>query len=74
MAVSSSHGGDFKVDKLIRVLFIFQHVPAIFHFSLILIIYEFPDLQVWVHRHELTPKDETVQRSGWTCHAVGSYK
>ncbi|XP_047981141.1 WD repeat-containing protein 75 [Salvia hispanica] len=41
MAVSSSHGGDFKV---------------------------------WVHRHELTPKDETVQRSGWTCHAVGSYK
>ncbi|KAG6407349.1 hypothetical protein SASPL_130338 [Salvia splendens] len=41
MAVSSSHGGDFKV---------------------------------WVHRHELTPKDETVQRSGWKCHAVGSYK
>ncbi|XP_057765313.1 uncharacterized protein LOC130986058 [Salvia miltiorrhiza] len=32
------------------------------------------DFKVWVHRHEFTPKDETVQRSSWTCHAVGSYK
>ncbi|KAL7130641.1 hypothetical protein ABFS83_13G148500 [Erythranthe nasuta] len=38
MAVSSSHGGDFKV---------------------------------WVRRQEIHPKD---QNTGWTCHAVGSYK
>ncbi|KAK9278903.1 hypothetical protein L1049_028484 [Liquidambar formosana] len=41
MAVSSSHGGDFKI---------------------------------WVCNHGIQQKDQMLQNSGWTCHAVGSYK
>lgn len=41
MAVSSSHGGDFKI---------------------------------WARDHGIQQKDQMVQSSGWTCHAVGSYK
>ncbi|KAK6149498.1 hypothetical protein DH2020_017023 [Rehmannia glutinosa] len=32
------------------------------------------DFKVWVHRHEIPLKDQTHQNTGWTCHAVGSYK
>ncbi|KAI3456714.1 hypothetical protein Pfo_013377 [Paulownia fortunei] len=32
------------------------------------------DFKVWVHRHEIHPKDPTLQNTGWTCHAIGSYK
>ncbi|KAH6778682.1 Transducin/WD40 repeat-like superfamily protein [Perilla frutescens var. frutescens] len=32
------------------------------------------DFKVWVRRDELSHEDETVQSTGWICHAVGSYK
>ncbi|KAL0363010.1 UNVERIFIED_CONTAM: Pentatricopeptide repeat-containing protein, chloroplastic [Sesamum calycinum] len=32
------------------------------------------DFKVWVRRHEISTEDETVENTGWRCHAVGSYK
>ncbi|KAG5515948.1 hypothetical protein RHGRI_036849 [Rhododendron griersonianum] len=31
-------------------------------------------LIVWIHNHEIRRKDQMLQKTGWTCHAVGSYK
>ncbi|KAL6567645.1 hypothetical protein OROGR_001313 [Orobanche gracilis] len=32
------------------------------------------DFKIWVRKHEILPKDQAPQNSGWTCHALGSYK
>ncbi|KAL2245138.1 UNVERIFIED_CONTAM: U3 small nucleolar RNA-associated protein 17, partial [Sesamum indicum] len=32
------------------------------------------DFKVWVRRHEISTEDQTVENTGWRCHAVGSYK
>ncbi|KAL3820938.1 hypothetical protein ACJIZ3_006843 [Penstemon smallii] len=32
------------------------------------------DFKVWTRRQEIHPKDQAPQNTGWTCHAVGSYK
>ncbi|XP_057983859.1 uncharacterized protein LOC131168447 [Malania oleifera] len=32
------------------------------------------DFKIWVCNHEIQLKDQMLQNSGWTCHAVGSYK
>lgn len=30
--------------------------------------------QIWVCKDDIQQKSETLQNSGWMCHAVGSYK
>ncbi|KAL6546997.1 hypothetical protein OROMI_022718 [Orobanche minor] len=32
------------------------------------------DFKIWVRKHEIPPKDQALQNTGWTCHALGSYK
>ncbi|XP_058196947.1 uncharacterized protein LOC131312935 isoform X1 [Rhododendron vialii] len=32
------------------------------------------DFKVWIRNHEIRQKDQMLQKTGWTCHAVGSYK
>ncbi|KAL0443184.1 UNVERIFIED_CONTAM: U3 small nucleolar RNA-associated protein 17 [Sesamum latifolium] len=32
------------------------------------------DFKVWVRRPEISMEDQTVENTGWRCHAVGSYK
>ncbi|KAI8526275.1 hypothetical protein RHMOL_Rhmol13G0296200 [Rhododendron molle] len=32
------------------------------------------DFKVWIRNHEIRRKDQMLQKTGWTCHAVGSYK
>ncbi|XP_058199418.1 uncharacterized protein LOC131314646 isoform X2 [Rhododendron vialii] len=32
------------------------------------------DFKVWICHHEIRRKDQMLQKTGWTCHAVGSYK
>lgn len=32
------------------------------------------DFKIWACSHEIQQRDQTLQNSGWTCHAVGSYK
>ncbi|XP_047316571.1 WD repeat-containing protein 75-like [Impatiens glandulifera] len=32
------------------------------------------DFKVWVETNAAKPRDKLLQKNGWTCHAVGSYK
>ncbi|CAK9157783.1 unnamed protein product [Ilex paraguariensis] len=32
------------------------------------------DFKIWVRSHEVLQKDQMLPMTGWTCHAVGSYK
>ncbi|KAF7121402.1 hypothetical protein RHSIM_Rhsim13G0225800 [Rhododendron simsii] len=32
------------------------------------------DFKVWIRNHKIRRKDQMLQKTGWTCHAVGSYK
>ncbi|XP_059662290.1 uncharacterized protein LOC132308272 isoform X2 [Cornus florida] len=32
------------------------------------------NFKIWVHNHEIRQKNQMLQNTGWTCHAVGSYK
>ncbi|KAL8166734.1 hypothetical protein V2J09_008233 [Rumex salicifolius] len=32
------------------------------------------DFKVWVHNHTNHGKDQALEKTGWTCHSVGSYK
>ncbi|KAL6998978.1 hypothetical protein U1Q18_000144 [Sarracenia purpurea var. burkii] len=32
------------------------------------------DFKIWVSNHEIQRKDRMLQKTGWICHAVGSYK
>ncbi|RVW33080.1 Retrovirus-related Pol polyprotein from transposon RE1 [Vitis vinifera] len=61
MAVSSSYGGDFKAPKC-------KKEQGTKHLQFVLFS------QIWACSHEIQQRDQTLQNSGWTCHAVGSYK
>lgn len=65
-AVSSSYGGDFKVILVAGILVLSSLFSQIVYSVIFLMC------QVWICNDELQQKD--LQSSGWSCHAVGSYK
>lgn len=65
-AVSSSYGGDFKVILVAGILVVSSLFSQIVYSVIFLMC------QVWICNDELQQKD--LQSSGWSCHAVGSYK